>query len=280
MKDFEKRRDLLVCVDSDGCAINSMEYRHRLCFGPLLVRVWSLERWESEVLDLWNRINLYSEKRGVNRFLGLALALKEINEKIQPVDGVGHLLCFVERSHELSRDSLLREIGENPDVEIFKKALFWSDEVNRLSDNGVGIAPFEGVAEALSLAKRVADVAVVSGAAPHTLKREWQEGNISRYADIFLSQNSGSKAYCLSRLLLKGYKKDRVLMCGDAIGDLAAAEENGVYFFPILAGRETESWSHFDEALELFKTGQYEEYGQKLKEKFLQNLKGEDNGRS
>ncbi len=257
-----------------------MEYRHRLCFGPLLVKVWSLERWESEVLELWNRINLYSESRGVNRFRGLALALKEINENIQPVGGVGHLLSFVERSDELSRASLSDEIEKNPEVEIYKKALLWSDEVNRLSENAAGIEPFEGVAKALSMAKKIADVAVVSGAAPDTLKREWREGNISQYADIFLAQNAGSKAYCLSRLLLKGYKKDRVLMCGDAIGDLAAAEENGVYFFPILAGRETESWSHFDEVLELFKTGQYEEYGQKLKEKFLQNLKGEDNGRS
>ena len=104
---FEKRKDLLVCVDSDGCAINSMEYRHRRCFGPMLVKEWSLVRWENGVLELWNRINLYSETRGVNRFRGLALALKEINETIQPVGGVGHLLCWVDRTDELSNSSLL-----------------------------------------------------------------------------------------------------------------------------------------------------------------------------
>lgn len=276
MDEFEKRKDMLVCVDSDGCAINSMEYRHRRCFGPMLVKEWSLGRWESEVLELWNRINLYSMTRGVNRFRGLALALKEINKDIQPVDGVGHLLCWVERADELSNSSLRREIERNPDVQIYKKALSWSDEVNRMSELAEGITPFEGVAEALSQAKEYADIAVVSGAAPETLEREWREGDISQYADIFLAQNAGSKSYCLGRLIDKGYSRGKVLMCGDALGDLSAAEKNGVLFYPILAGKEKESWERFPLALEKFVLGHYEGYGEK--QDFLNNLRGESNG--
>lgn len=280
MSGFKKRKDLLICVDSDGCAINSMEYRHRRCFGPVLVKEWSLGRWEKQVLGLWNRINLYSMNRGVNRFRGLAIALKEINETIQPIGGVGHLLYWVERADELSNSSLQREIESNPDVQIYKKALSWSEEVNRMSEQAEGIVPFEGVAEALAQAKGYADIAVVSGADPATLEREWEVGNISQYADVFLAQNAGSKPYCLSELLGLGYEKERVLMCGDAIGDLSAAEENGVFFYPILAGREAESWAVFHEVLPRLVSGDYKEYGEKLKKQFIDNLKGENNDRS
>ena len=40
------------------------------------------------------------------------------------------------------------------------------------------------------------------------------------------------------------YEKDRVLMIGDAPGDLAAARDNGALFFPINPGREEESWEN------------------------------------
>jgi len=52
-------KEFLVCIDSDGCAINSMECKHRKCFGPYVVDVWNLEAWREEILNRWNDINLY-----------------------------------------------------------------------------------------------------------------------------------------------------------------------------------------------------------------------------
>ena len=71
------RKEFLVCVDSDGCAMNTMDAKHKLCFGPQMVKVWGLEAWGEEVLNIWNHISLYSENRGINRFPGLELALRE-----------------------------------------------------------------------------------------------------------------------------------------------------------------------------------------------------------
>ena len=31
---FEKKRDYLICVDSDGCAMDTMNCKHIHCFGP------------------------------------------------------------------------------------------------------------------------------------------------------------------------------------------------------------------------------------------------------
>ena len=68
---FKKSRDYLICVDSDGCAMDTMNIKHIRCFGPCLVEEWGLQNWEKTILDRWNDINLYSMTRGINRFCGL-----------------------------------------------------------------------------------------------------------------------------------------------------------------------------------------------------------------
>ena len=83
---FEKKRDYLICIDSDGCAIDSMDIKHFRCFGPCMVKEWGLEAYEKELLESWNEVNLYSMTRGINRFKGLVKALTEVQEKYQPVE--------------------------------------------------------------------------------------------------------------------------------------------------------------------------------------------------
>ena len=47
-------------------------------------------------------------------------------------------------------------------------------------------------------------------------------------------------------------------MIGDAKGDLDAAKNNGILFFPVLPGKEERSWDRFlNEALEKFKKCEY-----------------------
>ena len=78
--DYVKRNDFLICVDSDGCAMDTMNIKHFRCFGPCMVAEWGLEPWREAILERWNEINLYTMTRGINRFKGLAKALREIQE--------------------------------------------------------------------------------------------------------------------------------------------------------------------------------------------------------
>ena len=82
----------------------------------------------------------------------------------------------------------------------------------------------------------------------------------------------GSKAHCISELLKKGYAKECVLMVGDAPGDLAAAEENGVAFYPVLVRFEKESWERLPALLQSFVRGEAEESLVALRKKFFENL--------
>ena len=81
LKDYLKQKDYLICVDSDGCAIDSMDIKHYRCFGPCMVEEWNLSTWNDEILKRWNDINLYTKTRGINRFKGLSMALQEINNQ-------------------------------------------------------------------------------------------------------------------------------------------------------------------------------------------------------
>lgn len=62
-------------------------------------------------------------------------------------------------------------------------------------------------------------------------------------------------------------------MVGDAPGDKAAAEKNGVWFYPILVRHEAESWAELvSTALARLTSGAFAPYGEALAEKFLANL--------
>lgn len=273
---YTKKKEFLICVDSDGCAMDTMDIKHIRCFGPCMVEEWGLKQWKTEILDRWNEINLYTMTRGINRYKGLSMALQEIDQKYRPIEDLDTLAEWVKTSPELSNGALQSAIDQKDSISL-KKALSWSKAVNA-SINQLPEEekrPFEGVKEALALAHEKADVAIVSSANPDAVLEEWERFALLEYTDIVLAQDAGSKAYCISELLKAGYEKDHVLMCGDAPGDLKAAEQNGVFYYPILVRREKESWDEFREsALGKLLEGSYEgDYQQEKINAFVENLR-------
>lgn len=275
---FKKQKEYLVCVDSDGCAMDTMDIKHYNCFGPCMVTEWSLEEWKDAILIRWNDINLYTMTRGINRFKGLALALNEINEQYREIEDLSALTHWVDTSDELSNDALKRAIEANPDSISLKKALNWSMEVNK-SINALPDEqklPFPKALDALKFAHERADVAIVSSANYDAVIEEWEKYGLLEHTDVVCAQDAGSKAYCIGELLKKGYSADKILMCGDAPGDCQAAEKNGVYYYPILVRNEKASWEEFiSTGFEKFLNGTYGgEYQNSKNEEFLKNLGG------
>lgn len=68
---FTPKKEWLVCVDSDGCAMDTMDSKHHQAFCPQLIRVYGLEEYAGLITPHWMEVNLYSRTRGVNRFKGL-----------------------------------------------------------------------------------------------------------------------------------------------------------------------------------------------------------------
>ena len=277
---FERKHDYLVCVDSDGCVMDTMNCKHFHCFGPCMVTEWGLEEWKEEILDRWNVINLFSMTRGINRFKGLAMALKEIDGKYMPITGVDALVHWAETAPALSNDGAAKAAAEatDPDARlVLEKALSWSKAVNaaivKLPEELK--VPYNGAKEGLAAAHQFADVAMVSSANRDAVEEEWGKFGLLEHTDIVLAQDVGSKAACIREMLKFGYDVDKVIMVGDAPGDCDAAEKNGVHYYPILVNHEKDSWEEaVSVAFPKLCSGEYAPYGAQMKEKFLRNLGG------
>ena len=277
---FERKHDYLVCVDSDGCVMDTMNCKHFHCFGPCMVTEWGLEEWKEEILERWNLINLFSMTRGINRFKGLAMALGEIDKQYKPITGIAALQHWADTAPALSNDAVAKMAAEATDADaklVFEKALSWSKAVNTAIvklDESLKV-PYNGAKEGLAAAHTFADVAMVSSANRDAVEEEWGKFGLLEHTDIVLAQDVGSKAACIAGMLKFGYDLAKVVMVGDAPGDCDAAEKNGVHYYPILVNHEKASW---DEAIAVafgkLQAGEYAEYGAEMKQKFLRNLGG------
>lgn len=246
----------LVCIDSDGCAIDSMEIKHRRCFGPLIVEVWGLNQWKDAILDRWNEINLYSRTRGINRFLGLEMMLTEIDQQYCTIDGLAEYSAWCKSTETYSNAALSATGNLYP---IFRKVLDWSNRVNRdVAEISGEICPFDRVKEALEKIHQYADIAIVSSANPQAVHEEWSRFGFMELVDYVMAQDAGTKAECIHALLERGYEKNCTMMVGDAPGDHGAAKANDVLYYPIVPGHEVDSWQRLTaEAFDKFFRGEY-----------------------
>lgn len=270
-----ERKKYLVCVDSDGCAMDTMNVKHKFCFGPELLNVWDLEPWRTEVLKIWDTINLYSKTRGINRFLGLELALSTYADMGILKEDISDLAKWVDESSELSNRALELKAKETGSPILFK-ALNWSERVNEsISRLPKDDKPFTGVKEGLEELSRHADIVVVSSANREAVEAEWSRHGLTGCLKAIMTQDMGSKAHCIGLQLEEGYEKSCVLMTGDAPGDLKAAEENEVCFYPILPGKEEFSWNRLrTEGFPRLTDGTYQgEYQKQLIQEFQEILK-------
>jgi len=162
----------------------------------------------------------------------------------------------------LSDEGLDRAIGQaaTPAARAeLERVRTWSRRVNELISEVVrGVPPFPPLRACLEKMRRSADVIVCSATPTEALVREWEEHDIARYVRAIAGQEMGSKAQHLQRATAGKYARDRVLMIGDAPGDLKAARAAGALFYPVNPGSEGESWQRFhDEVFERFLGGRY-----------------------
>jgi phosphoglycolate phosphatase-like HAD superfamily hydrolase len=270
--ELKPTKEFFVGIDSDGCAFDSMEIKHKECFTPQFIKHFHLQAVSKYARESFEFVNLYSKFRGINRWpamiksLDLTRERKEVIERKAVVPMLPAVRKFIESGSALSNDGLKAHIQKNDDPEL-RTALAWSEAVNAsVADIVHGVPPFPGVRESLVQLQGVADVLVVSATPGEALKREWSENGIDSFVRVIAGQEMGTKEKHLSLAAKGKYAENRVLMMGDAPGDLKAARSINALFFPVNPGHEQESWARFlQEGLAKFKAGAYAgDYEKKL----------------
>jgi phosphoglycolate phosphatase-like HAD superfamily hydrolase len=267
LRDFRPQHGYLVGIDSDGCAFDTMEIKHKECFIPNTVKHFDLQPVSRYTREAAEFVNLYSKWRGINRFPALLRTfdlLAERREVIERGVGVPHLpaiRAWLEHEPRPANPALqaaLQASNGQARAEL-ARVLTWSNAVNAaVADIVKGVPPYPFVRASVACASERADIIVVSATPGEALAREWAEHDLATYAAVIAGQEMGTKAEHL-RLAASGrYPNEHVLMIGDAPGDLRAARANGALFYPINPGGEAESWKRLlEEALERFWEGRY-----------------------
>jgi phosphoglycolate phosphatase-like HAD superfamily hydrolase len=252
---LQPRHRHLVGVDSDGCVFDSMEIKQKKCFIPLTIEIWGLEAIAEYERETHEFVNLYSKWRGSNRFPALVKVFELLAER-DDVKKLGFelpdllpLRSWIDSGEALGEPALERAVAQTRDP-ILIRALRWSRAINEAVVRvAPEVQPFPFARESLARLQGVADVVCISATPHEALEREWRNAGLDRHVAAIAGQEMGSKASQL-RIVAEGRElPSKVLMVGDALGDLQAAHEAGVRFYPIMPAQEGKSWLRFYESI-------------------------------
>ena len=264
LRQFVKSHDFFIGIDSDGCAFDTMEVKHKECFIPNIIKFYRLASISKYAREAAEFINLYSKWRGINRFPGLVLLMDVLADRVEvsrrrpQLPELASLRAWIGAETKLANPALASKVNETGDPEL-ERALRWSEAVNRsISEIVIEVPPFPLVRESLESMAGKADVMVVSATPSEALEREWREHGLFEHVALLAGQELGSKKEHLAIAAVGRYEPEKILMVGDAHGDYDAARSNGVLFYPIDPGAEEEAWQRFfEEALPRFFAGEY-----------------------
>ena len=288
LKQFRPQHGFFVGVDSDGCVFDTMGIKHRECFCPWMIAYFDLQPVAMAARQCKEFADLFSKTRGENRHKTMARILTELLPNHPMVQARGfsvppckHYCTWAQDPNSLlSNEGLQRAIKETTDQQAkdeLSRVLAWSKKVNEsIAAIVKGIPPFKFVRESLEKIQEEADVCVVSATPQEAIRREWEEHDIAQYTQLMAGQEMGTKAEQLDHASGGKYKRDRVLMIGDAPGDMKAARANHALFYPINPDDEEASWQRFyEEALTKFIAGDYAgDYEERMLREFDRRLLG------
>ncbi|MFC2136724.1 HAD family hydrolase [Bacteroidota bacterium] len=265
LRDLKLDKEFFIGIDSDGCVFDTMEIKQKECFCPNLIKYFELQRISKYVRETWEFANLYSKTRGANRFITVIETMKlladrkEVKARNFTTPNIQSIIEWVEKETKLGNPALEKYAATVND-EMIDLLLKWSKQVNAdIADMVYGIAPFPHVEDCLKVITAKADSIVVSQTPVEALTREWEENDIKKYVKIIAGQEYGTKTEHLALAAKGKYPDDKILMIGDAPGDLKAAKSNGVLFYPINPGHEEDSWERLkNEGLDRFFNREYQ----------------------
>src|ERR1700679_2409027 len=108
MYEISPKHKFLVGIDSDGCAFDTMELKHKECFIPNIILHYGLQGVSKYAREAAEFVNLYSRSRGINRFPALIEALEwlkkrpEVQARGTAIPAVPGLVDWMKRETKLA----------------------------------------------------------------------------------------------------------------------------------------------------------------------------------
>jgi phosphoglycolate phosphatase-like HAD superfamily hydrolase len=280
LKSFQPRHEFFIGIDSDGCVYDSMEVKQKEFFVPNAIKFFGLSDISDILRETWEFVNLYSIHRGGNRFTSLIKVFdllrsnQELINRGYNLPDMTALREWVNIETKLGNANLREYFESNYDPGL-EKVLKWSeainDEISRLLRI---IPPFPDALKALDRISGSADLIIISQTPFEAIEREWKENNLKKYVREIAGQEHGTKTEQIAMAAKGKYPDNKILMIGDSKGDFDTSVNNGILFYPVIPGKENESWKRFlNEGFEKFIKGTFAgDYENKLLKEFRESL--------
>ena len=272
--------ELFIGIDSDGCVFNSMEVKQKEFFIPNALKYFDLFAISKILRETWEFVNLNSKYRGGNRFTSIIKVFELLSERNEIIDSrcqlpdLTSLKEWVKNETKMGNANLRNYFESNYDPDL-EKVVRWTEAVNKdITEWLRNIPPFPHAKSAIEKISSLADLIIVSQTPLEALDREWGEHDLKKYVRVVAGQEYGTKTEHIALAAKGKYPDNKILMIGDAMGDLDAAKNNGVLFYPITPGKEDNAWERFlNEGLIRFTKGTYEgSYENSLLKDFSKSL--------
>lgn len=133
--DMKKEKDFFIGIDSDGCAFDTMEIKHKECFCPNTINHFELQPVSKFAREAAEFVNLYSKNRGINRFPALVEVIDLLAKRPDCIKrgykapNLDELREWIKNETKLGNPALIKRVEEKP-TELMKQALKWSLAVN------------------------------------------------------------------------------------------------------------------------------------------------------
>ncbi|MHC4295243.1 MAG: HAD family hydrolase, partial [Planctomycetota bacterium] len=134
LKGLAKTKDCFVGIDSDGCAFDTMEIKHKECFIPNIINSWGLQPVSRMAREAAEFVNLYSQWRGINRFPALVMVFDLLAERDEALERgykspeIDSLRKWIDEETRLGNPALTDKVAETKDS-VLARALEWSTAV-------------------------------------------------------------------------------------------------------------------------------------------------------
>jgi phosphoglycolate phosphatase-like HAD superfamily hydrolase len=280
LKTLKPVHEFFIGIDSDGCVFDTMEVKQKEFFIPIALKYFDLYGISGLLRETWEFVNLYSVHRGGNRFTSLIKVFELLNKR-EEIGERGYILPdlkalqkWIKTETKLSNANLRKYYESNYDPDL-EKVVRWTEAVNNdITCRLRNIPPFRNVKSSIEKMHSSADIVIVSQTPLEALEREWEEHGLIKYVRGIAGQEHGTKSEHLAFSAKGKYPDNKILMIGDAKGDLDAAKSNGVLFFPVIPGKEDQSWERFlNEGFDKFIRGIFSgKYEEELLLEFLKSL--------
>ena len=266
LRELKPEHEFFIGIDSDGCAFDTMEIKHKECFTPNTIKHWELQPVSKYAREAAEFVNLYSKHRGINRWPALVLVFdllrerEEVRRRHVTIPEANSLRAFIKQNrYSHSDDGLRAYMADHPGDPELERGLAWTTAINAtVADMVHGVPPFPFVRESLEALSDKADMIVVSATPCRALEQEWTEHDVARYMKVIAGQEMGKKGQVMKMAVEGRYAPDHILVVGDAPGDLEAARSVNALFYPINPGDEERCWKRFyEEAMHRFLSGTY-----------------------